>query len=90
MAQAVAQMVSMKYGRDDELESDKWGVRLTAMAGYDPRSMTGVMEVLDRASRGQSPPEFLSTHPKPANRVAYIKRVIEEEFPEGVPEGLEP
>jgi predicted Zn-dependent protease len=89
-AQAVAQMVSMKYGRDDELESDKWGVRLTEMAGYDPRSMIGVMEVLDHASRGQSPPEFLSTHPKPANRVAYIKRVIAEEFPEGLPEGLEP
>lgn len=91
MAQAVAQMVSMKYGRDDELESDKWGVRLTEMAGYDPRAMIGVMEVLERASRGQSPPEMMSTHPKPANRVAYIKRVIESEFPEGLPDqGLEP
>lgn len=90
MAQAVAQMVQMKYGRDDELESDKWGVRLTEMAGYDPRAMIGVMEVLDRASRGQSPPEFLSTHPKPANRVEYIKKVIASEFPDGVPSGLEP
>lgn len=90
MAQAAAQMVSMKYGRDDELESDKWGVRLTAMAGYDPRAMIGVMQVLDAASQGQSPPEFLSTHPKPANRVAYIERVIAEEFPNGVPRGLKP
>ena len=49
MAQAVAQMVSMKYGRDDELQADKWGVRLTAMAGYDPRAMIGVMEVLEKA-----------------------------------------
>lgn len=88
MAQAVAQLVQMKYGREDELESDMWGVRLTAMAGYDPRSMIGVMEVLDRASQGQSPPEFFSTHPKPANRVAYIKDVIAKEFPNGVPEGL--
>ncbi len=90
MAQAAAQMVSMKYGRDDELQSDQWGVRLTAMAGYDPRAMIGVMQVLDAASQGQSPPEFLSTHPKPANRVAYIERVIAEEFPEGVPPGLKP
>ena len=89
MAQAVAQMVSMKYGRDDELESDKWGVRLTAMAGYDPRAMIGVMKVLDAASRGQSPPEFLSTHPKPANRVGYIEQVSAEEFPEGLPSDLE-
>jgi predicted Zn-dependent protease len=60
------------------------------MAGYDPRAMIGVMEVLERAGRGQSPPEFMSTHPKPANRVAYIQRVIDEEFPEALPEGLEP
>ena len=90
MAQAVAQMVQMKYGRGDELESDKWGVRLTYLAGYDPRAMIGVMEVLDRASGGAAPPEFFSTHPKPANRVAYIEQVIAAEFPEGVPGGLKP
>jgi beta-barrel assembly-enhancing protease len=89
LAQAAAQLVSMKYGREDELESDQWGVRLCALAGYDPRSMIGVMEVLDRASEGQAPPEFFSTHPKPANRVAYIKQLIAQEFPNGVPAGLE-
>jgi predicted Zn-dependent protease len=88
MAQAVAQMVQMKYGRGDELASDKWGVRLTYLAGYDPRAMIGVMEVLDNASGGAAPPEFFSTHPKPANRVAYIEQVIAEEFPDGVPNGL--
>jgi predicted Zn-dependent protease len=88
MAEAVAQMVSMSYGREDELESDKWGVRLAYWAGYDPRAMIGVMEVLERASQGASPPEILSTHPKPGNRVAYIKDVIAQEFPDGVPPGL--
>ncbi|MEX2171625.1 MAG: M48 family metallopeptidase [Pirellulales bacterium] len=90
MSQAVAQMVSMSHGREDELASDKWGVKLTAMAGYDPRAMIGVMEVLDRAGGGGGQPEFFSTHPKPANRVEYIEGVIAEEFPEGVPEGLKP
>jgi beta-barrel assembly-enhancing protease len=89
MAQAVAQMVQMKYGRGDELESDKWGVRLTYLAGYDPRAMIGVMEVLENAG-GSGPPEFFSSHPKPANRVGYIEKVIAEEFPEGVPSGLKP
>jgi predicted Zn-dependent protease len=89
MAQAVAQMVQMKYGRGDELESDKWGVRLTALAGYDPRAMIGVMKVLENAG-GSGPPEFFSTHPKPANRVEYIERIIAEEFPNGVPSGLKP
>ena len=47
------------------------------------------LKVLDEAGGG-GPPEFLSTHPKPANRVEYIKKVIAEEFPDGVPEGLRP
>lgn len=90
MSQMIAQVVSMKYGRDDELASDRWGVKLTAMAGYDPRAMIGLMKVLDRASQGNAPPEMLSTHPKPANRVAYIEEVIAMEFPDGVPPGLMP
>ena len=80
-------MLSTSYGRDAELESDKWGVRLMATAGYDPRAMIEVMKILDEASGGGGPPEFLSTHPKPANRVEYIEKVIAEEFPDGVPEG---
>jgi predicted Zn-dependent protease len=89
MGQMVSSVLSTSYGRDAELESDKWGVRLMAMAGYDPNSMIQVMEILDEASGGRGgPPEFLSTHPKPANRVEYIKQVIAEEFPNGVPQGL--
>ncbi|MEO0529094.1 MAG: M48 family metalloprotease [Planctomycetota bacterium] len=90
MAQAITNMIQMKYGRDDELESDKWGVLLTEKAGYDPRSMVGVMKVLEESSPSGGPPEMMSTHPKPANRVAYIQKVIEEVFPEGVRPGLEP
>jgi predicted Zn-dependent protease len=60
------------------------------MAGYDPRAMFGVMEILERAAGGGGPPEFLSTHPKPANRVAYIRELLQSEFPGGVPEGLRP
>lgn len=89
MSQMITQMVSMSYGREDELESDKWGVRLCAMAGYDPRAMIEVMRVLDEAGGGGGPPEMLSTHPKPANRVRYIQEVIAAEFPNGVPPGLQ-
>lgn len=88
MAQAVAQMVQMSYGRDDELESDKWGVRLCVEAGYDPNAMVGLMRILDESSPSGGPPEMLSTHPKPANRVQYIQRVIAEMYPEGLPQGL--
>ena len=90
MAAAIGQMVNMKYGRDDELESDMWGVRLAAEAGYDPRSMIDVMRILEEASGGARAPEMFSTHPKPANRQAYIREVIAAEFPNGVPDGLQP
>lgn len=90
MAEAVGQMISMKYGRADELEADKWGVRLAVLAGYDPRAMLGVMDILDRASGGNQIPEHMSTHPKPANRKAYIEQVIAAEFPQGLPPGLKP
>ncbi len=89
MAAAIGQMVNMKYGRDDELESDKWGVELTAAAGYDPRAMIGVMRVLEDASGSGGIPEMMSSHPKPANRRAYIEQVITSVFPDGVSEGLQ-
>lgn len=90
MAQMAAQMIQMKYGRGDELESDKWSVILTEKSGYDPRAMIGVMKILDEASPGGGPPEMMSTHPKPANRVQYIQQMIQAQFPEGVPPGLTP
>jgi beta-barrel assembly-enhancing protease len=87
-AKAVAQLVNMKYGRGHELEADRWGVRLMTAAGYDPRGMIEVMKILERASGGGGQPEFLSTHPKPANRIEYIRKVIAKEFPNGLPPGL--
>jgi predicted Zn-dependent protease len=88
MGQMVGAVLSTRYGRDAELESDRWGVRLMAMGGYDPRAMIDLMKILDEAGGGGGQPEFLSTHPKPANRVEYIEEVIRQEFPNGVPEGL--
>lgn len=76
-AQMIGNMVNMKYGREDELESDELGVRFMVQAGYDPSALIRVMEILDEASGGQAPPEFQSTHPSPANRIQKIKDAIE-------------
>lgn len=88
VAAVVGQMINMKYGRDDELEADRLGVRFMAEAGYDPRSMIRVMEILAEASQGERPPEFFSTHPNPERRIEQIQAAIQKEFPNGVPEGL--
>jgi predicted Zn-dependent protease len=89
MAQIVGAMINMKYGRDDELQADRLGVRFLADAGYDPRALLRVMEVLASASGGSRQPEFMSTHPDPGNRREEIQKAIDEEFPNGVPDGLQ-
>jgi predicted Zn-dependent protease len=76
IAQFVSQLKNTAYGREDELESDRLGVRFMKRAGYDPYALIRVMEVLKRAAGGRAPPEFLSTHPDPDNRVERIKEAI--------------
>lgn len=88
IAAAVAQLVNMKYSREHELESDRLAVRLMAEAGYDPRALIEVMQILAAAGDGQQPPEFFSTHPNPDRRIERIEEAIAQEFPDGVPEGL--
>lgn len=88
IAQFVTQLTQMSYGRQDELESDRWGVDLMTYAGFDPEEMLTVMDILESASGGGGSPEFMSTHPKPANRREYIRGIIAELFPGGVPSNL--
>lgn len=86
----IGQTINMKFGRDDELQSDRLGVQFMSAAGYDPRSLIGVMQILAEVGGGSRQPEFMSTHPNPENRIERIELVIEEVFPNGVPEGLIP
>lgn len=90
IAMMVGQLVNMKFGRSDELESDQLGVRFVSEAGYDPRAMVRVMEILGEASSGSRQPEFFSTHPNPENRIARIQQAIEAKYSSGVPAGLKP
>ena len=76
-AQMISNLVTMSYGRDQELESDELGVRFMYQAGYDPNALIDVMRILEEASGGQRQPEFFSTHPNPANRVERIREAIE-------------
>jgi predicted Zn-dependent protease len=75
-AQMVANIVNMRYGREDELESDALGVRFMLDAGYNPEALIGVMRILKEASGGGGQPEILSTHPDPGNRAEFIKQEI--------------
>lgn len=89
VAAMIGQLVNMRFGRQDELESDRLGVRFTDEAGYDPRSLIALMNILSQSSEGARPPEFFSTHPNPENRIQRIQEAIRERYPNGVPAGLE-
>jgi len=73
IAAAVAQLVTMRFGREDELQSDSLGIHFMKQAGYDPEGMVGLMAVLGQAGGGKRQPEFFSTHPSPENRMGRIK-----------------
>jgi predicted Zn-dependent protease len=79
IAQYVGKMITMKYGRDDELEADKFGIKYMIESGYDPEKMIDVMEILKEASGGADrPSEFQSTHPDPDHRIVEIKKALEQ------------
>ncbi len=77
MAQMIGNVVNMKYGREDELQSDELGVKFMIEAGYNPEEMIGVMEILKEASGGREQSEFFSTHPNPENRMEKIREAIQ-------------
>jgi predicted Zn-dependent protease len=89
VAAVIGQLVTMRFGRQDELEADRLGVRFSSEATYDPRSMIELMKILEESSKGNQPPEFFSTHPNPENRIQRIQAAIHEQYPNGVPAGLE-
>lgn len=78
------QLLTMSYGRADEEESDHFGMRFAARAGYHPAGVIGVMQMLKDVTdeAGGGPPEFLSTHPDPGNRVQYLNEQLKKEYPE--------
>jgi predicted Zn-dependent protease len=69
-------LLFLKFGRDDESQADELGIRYMTRLGYDPRELAGVMTMLARTSELASgsgrAPEWLSTHPDPANRSESI------------------
>lgn len=76
---AVAQVFSLKYSRSQEEEADDLGIRYLSRAGYDPMALSSMLNSLalqtsvDTRVAGLADnrvPEWASTHPEPARRVA--------------------
>ena len=77
LAALIGQMINMRFGREDELESDFLGVCFMNDTGYNPEDMITVMQVLAASRQGEQPPEFFSTHPNPESRIERIHQAIQ-------------
>lgn len=88
VAAMVGSLVNMRFSRKDESEADAFGVKYMGQAGYDPRAMIELMQILKEAEGPSRQPQFLSTHPDPGNREQAIQAEIARLYPGGVPAEL--
>jgi predicted Zn-dependent protease len=80
LAQVITDVtINLPNSREHEQEADRVGVELAARAGYDPRAAVTLWQKMARTAGG-GPPQFLSTHPSPENRIrdlqGYAARVM--------------
>ena len=66
------QLLTLKYSRDDETESDLVGLEIAARGGYKPEASVSLWQKMQSASSNGSP-SFLSTHPSGANRIQELE-----------------
>ncbi|MGA7181339.1 MAG: M48 family metallopeptidase [Thiobacillaceae bacterium] len=72
--------LTLPNSRESESEADRYGIELAARAGYDPHAAVRLWEKMSQASKGQ-PPQFLSTHPSPANRIQALNALVPQMMP---------
>ena len=70
--------LTLPFNRLQESEADYLGLSFMTMAQYDNHEAYRVWERMQKSQEGKSPPEFLSTHPSPQNRIEKIKNWIPE------------
>ena len=73
LSQVATGLLSLKFSRGHENEADSYSVAYLCPTQYNAAGAAGFFEKMQSAGGG-SPPEFLSTHPSPANRVADIRQ----------------
>jgi predicted Zn-dependent protease len=70
----------LPHDRQQEAEADVMGLELMARAGYDPHEAISLWKTMMAAEK-DAPPQFLSTHPASANRIADLENHMPQVLP---------
>lgn len=73
-----ADLKILSFSRKHESEADELGLTFMAMAGYDPREAPKFWERMSGGSKGNQPPEFMSTHPSHETRIQRLNAAMPE------------
>ena len=80
VARQGANLLTLKFSREDETEADLVGMELAARAGYNPRSGVTLWQKMSAANKG-APPQWLSTHPSGSTRIKEIENNLPKVMP---------
>lgn len=83
-ASAASGVYLLKFGRDQESQSDELGVRYMTRLGYDPRGQIEVMQILKEASGGGQGSEFFATHPLPDTRIKRLSKHLDQHYADDI------
>ncbi len=79
-AESALGVLFLKYGRDDEIQADGLGVDYASRGGWDPAGVPEMLTTLGRldatATDRNGVPNWLSTHPQPADRVQRVQATV--------------
>lgn len=82
LAETALSVLFLKHGRDDELQADRLGADYSAKAGWDPAGIAGMLTTLARIDEAtgsrKGVPNWLSTHPAPADRVQQVQAAVQQ------------
>ncbi len=79
VADVAQQIIGLQFSRENEREADLVGMQYMVDAGYDPRGMVETMQMLEEQEEVTTI-DFLSSHPSPQNRQAYLAQRIQTKY----------